>query len=172
MDRRIDIAVAAAFAALGVFMIWQASLIRDGMMRDPIGPKAAFYVCGAILALGGLAVIVGHLRRWSQQRHHLVRHEGTADEMEYPASALRAWGLVAVVVAFAALFKPLGFLIATPAFILCALAVMGKRNWGVMVIIAVVFSVVTYVIFAQVLGVRMPVGPLTSLFRSLGWVNL
>jgi hypothetical protein len=172
MDRRIDIAVAAAFALLGVFMIWQASLIRDGMMRDPVGPKAAFYVCGAVLAIGGVMVILGHLRRWSQQAHHMVRNEGSADEIEYPASALRAWGLVAIVAIYAGLFEVLGYLIATPAFLMAALAVMGKRNWVGIVLVAVIFSVASYLVFAQALGVRIPVGPLTPLFRSLGWVNL
>lgn len=172
MDRRIDIAVAAAFAALGLFMIWQASLIRDGMMRDPVGPKAAFYLCGGVLAVGGLAVMVGHLRRWTRQAHHKVREQGTADEIEYPASALRAWGLVAIVVLYATLFTPLGFLIATPLFILAALAVMGKRNWRGMILVAVIYSGATYLIFAQALGVRIPVGPFTQLFRSMGWVTL
>lgn len=172
MDRRIDIAVAAAFALLGLFMIWQASLIKDGMMRDPIGPKAAFYVCGGVLLIGGIVVIAGHLRRWSGQAHHMVRNEGTADEPEYPSSALRAWALVGTTAVYAALFQPLGFLIATPLFIVAALAVMGKRNGAAMAVIAIGFSVVTYVIFAQVLGVRMPVGPLTGTFRALGLVNL
>lgn len=172
MDRRIDVAVAAAFAALGAFMIWQAGLIREGMMRDPIGPRAAFYVCGGVLLVGGLVVIAGHLRRWSRQAHHMVRAEGTQDETEFPASALRAFALIGAAVAYAALFEVLGFLIATPLFIGAALAVMGKRNWVSVAVIAVVFTVVAYVIFAQVLSVRMPVGPLTPWFRELGWVRL
>lgn len=172
MDRRIDIAVAAAFAALGAFMIWQAGLIREGMMRDPVGPRAAFYVCGGVLLAGGLWVIAGHLRRWSRQMHHMVRNEGTADEPDFAASALRAWALVGCAVVYAALFKPLGFLIATPVFIVAALAVLGKRNWGVMALIAVIFAVTAYVIFAQILSVRIPVGPLTPFFREMGWVRL
>lgn len=172
MDRRIDIAVGAAFAALGAFMIWQAGLIREGMMRDPIGPRAAFYLCGGVLLLGGLIVIAGHLRRWARQAHHMVRAEGTQDEAEYPASALRAWGLVAVVVAYVGLFEPLGYLIATPVFVLAALAVLGKRNWAGMALVAVVYTGATYLVFAQALGVRIPVGPLTPLFRQMGWVNL
>jgi len=172
MDRRIDIAVAAAFALLGLFIIWQAGLIREGMMRDPVGPRAAFYVCGGVLLLGGLAVIAGHLRRWARQADHMVRNEGTGDEMEFPASALRAFALIATAVVYAALFVPLGFLIATPLFIGAALAVMGKREWVAMTVIALVFTAVTYVVFAQVLSVRIPVGPLTPLFRQLGWVNL
>jgi hypothetical protein len=41
-----------------------------------------------------------------------------------------------------------------------------------MVALAVSFTAVFYVIFAQVLNVRIPVGPLTQLFRDLGWIYL
>jgi ABC-type uncharacterized transport system permease subunit len=122
--------------------------------------------------LGGLSIIIGHLRRWSRQSHHLVRSEGTEDEPEYLSLAARAWALVAAATALAALWNPLGFLIAMPLFLLGALWIMGKRRPLPMILIAVLFTGVVYLIFAQVLGVRIPVGPLTSLFRSLGWINL
>jgi putative tricarboxylic transport membrane protein len=172
MDRRIDIAVAAAFLLLGLFMIWGASEIKQGMMRDPIGPRAAFYVCGAILALGAAGVIAGHLRRWSLYSGPIVDNEGTADEADYPASALRAWSLMVLVACFALVFEPFGFLIATPVFIVAALAILGKRNWPGMVLIAAIFTALTYGIFAQVLSVRLPVGPFTQAFRELGWITL
>jgi len=172
MDRRIDVAVAACFALLGVFMILAANEIKSGMMRDPIGPRAAFYVCGAVLALGGIAVIVGHLRRWSGQKDHIVPSEGGDDEAGFPASAKRAWGLILAVLGLAALWNPLGFLIAMPLFLVSALWIMGERKVWSMIMIALLFTGIVYLIFAQVLGVRIPVGPFTPLFRSLGWIIL
>lgn len=172
MDRRIDVAVAACFSLLGVFMILAASEIKSGMMRDPIGPRAAFYVCGAVLALGGVAVIVGHLRRWSGQKDHIVPSEGGDDEAGFPASAKRAWALILAVVGLAALWNPLGFLIAMPLFLVAALWIMGERKVWSVIMIALLFTGIVYLIFAQVLGVRIPVGPFTPLFRSLGWIIL
>jgi putative tricarboxylic transport membrane protein len=172
MDRRIDIAVAAAFLLLGLFMIWGASEIKQGMMRDPIGPRAAFYVCGGLLVLGAAFVILGHVRRWLAQPGHLVRNEGTADEDGFASSGTRAWVLIGAVVCFALLFQPLGFLLATPLFVWVALAILGKRNWVRMTAIALIFTALTYGIFGQVLSVRLPVGPFTQLFRDLGWINL
>lgn len=172
MDRRIDVVVAACFSLVGIFMIFAASGIKTGMMRDPIGPRAAFYVCGGILALGGIAVIIGHLRRWSSQKDHIVPSEGGEDEADFPASALRAWSLIVAVLGLAALWNPLGFLIAMPLFLVSALWIMGGRNVSSIIVTAVLFTGLVYVIFAQVLGVRIPVGPLTPLFRSLGWINL
>lgn len=172
MDRRIDIAVAASFMLLGAFMIWGASEIKQGMMRDPIGPRMAFYVCGGILMLGAAAVILGHLRRWSLWPGHMVRNEGTADESGFPSSAFRVWSLIAFVVFFALAFEPLGFLLATPLFVFGALALLGKQNWPGMALTAVIFTALTYGIFGQVLSVRLPVGPFTQLFRDLGWITL
>lgn len=172
MDRRIDVAVAACFSLLGVFMILAASGIKSGMMRDPIGPRAAFYVCGGILALGGLGVIIGHLRRWSRQKDHMVPSEGGDDEAGFPASALRAWALILAVLGLAALWNPLGFLIAMPLFLVAALWIMGGREVWSIITIALLFTVIVYLVFAQLLGVRIPVGPFTPLFRSLGWINL
>lgn len=99
MDRRIDVFVAACFSLVGIIMIFAASGIKTGMMRDPIGPRAAFYVCGGILALGGIAVIVGHLRRWSSQKGHIVPSEGATMKRTIPRRrfghgglSLRSWG--------------------------------------------------------------------------------
>jgi len=172
MDRRIDFAVAACFSLLGVFMILAASGIKSGMMRDPIGPRVAFYVCGAVLALGGVAVIVGHLRRWSGQKDHIVPSEGGDDEAGFPASAKRAWALILAVLGLAALWNPLGFLIAMPLFLVTALWIMGERKVWSVIMIALLFTGIVYLIFAHVLGVRIPVGPFTPLFRSLGWIIL
>lgn len=172
MDRRVDIAVAACFSLLGVFMVVAATWIKPGMMRDPIGPRAAFYVCGAVLALGGLAVIVGHVRRWSTHSHHIVPSEGGDDEEGFPASARRAWSLVLAVIGLAVMWNPLGFLIAMPLFLIIGFWIMGIRAPLPVIVTALVFTALVYVIFAQVLGVRIPVGPLTPLFRSFGWINL
>lgn len=177
MDRRIDIAIAAAFLLLGLLMIWGASEIKQGMMRDPIGPRGAFYVCGAILSLGAASVIVSHLRQWSRHSRptfarHTVDSQGTADEAAFAASAPRAWALIALVSGFALVFEPLGFLLATPLFIFVALTIVNKRNWIGMALTALIFTALTYGIFAQVLSVRLPVGPFTRLFRELGWVTL
>jgi putative tricarboxylic transport membrane protein len=172
MDRRIDLAVAAAFMLAGLAIIWQAGLIKQGVMRDPVGPRAAFYLCGAIMVLGGAVTV---LRQWLALRAGLgiwTDTEGTADTEGHPAHFGRAAALAAVCIAYALLFQPLGYLLATPPFILVALAVMRQRRWGVNLVIAVLFTLVAYLVFAKALGVRMPHGPLTPLFRQLGWITL
>jgi putative tricarboxylic transport membrane protein len=98
--------------------------------------------------------------------------EGTPDTEGHPASFARAAALIGLCLLYAALFNPLGYLLATPLFILGALFVLDQRRWGANLIIAVVFTLVNYVVFARILGVRMSHGPLTDLFRSLGWITI
>ncbi|WP_127144016.1 tripartite tricarboxylate transporter TctB family protein [Pelagibacterium montanilacus] len=172
MDRRIDLLVALAFALLGLFVIFQATDITQGMMRDPIGPRMAFYAVGGMLAVGGAFLAFRHVVAWRQGAGHVMVSEGSPDEPESPASALQAFLLVGVCLAYAIAFQPLGYLFATPLFILAGLFVLGERKWQVMVTIAIVFSTASYLVFAQALSVRVPVGPLTGLFRDLGWIIL
>jgi putative tricarboxylic transport membrane protein len=172
MDRRIDMAVALGFVLAGLLVIWQATLIKQGVMRDPVGPRAAFYLCGGIMALGGLWIV---LRNWLAMRAGaglLANNEGTEDTPGHPARFARAAALAALCLAYALLFNPLGYLIATPLFLLSALFLMGQRHWGWNLAVAAIFTLIAYLVFAKVLGVRMPHGPLTDLFRQLGWIRL
>lgn len=172
MDRRIDIALALAFALAGLVIIWQAALIRQGIMRDPVGPRAAFYLCGGILVAGGLVTALRNARALQRGEPRLSSEEGTADQPGTPAHLSRAVALAGTCFAYAALFNPLGYLIATPLFLMAALAVMDQRRWGINLVIAVLFTGLAYLVFSRGLGVRMPHGPLTDLFRQLGWINL
>jgi putative tricarboxylic transport membrane protein len=172
MDRRIDLAVAVAFTAFGAWIILQATAIKSGMMRDPIGPRTAFYVTGGILAIGGIILIVRSLRSWDWTASHIIPSEGVEDEAAYPASARRAFLLIGACMFYGLTFDPLGYLIATPLFIVVSLLILGERSRLGIPTIAILFTAITYVVFAQSLGVRVPVGPLTEPFRALGLINL
>ena len=172
MDRRIDLAISAAFSLLGVFIIFQATMIKSGMMRDPIGPRAAFYLTGGVLAIGGLILIVRHLRSWGKTTDNMMPGEGVEDEAGFSASAVRAFMLIGTALVYGLTFNMLGYLIATPLFIAMALVILGERNWLTIALISIVFTAINYVVFAQALGVRLSVGPLTGPFRALGLINL
>jgi len=172
MDRRIDALCAAAFVVLGLFIIFQATAIKSGMIRDPIGPRAAFYVTGGVLALGGLILIFRSLLAWGKTSVHQITNEGVADESGFPASAARAFALIGTCLVYGLTFNLLGYLIATPLFIAVALVILGERRAFSVAMIAILFTVINYLVFAQALGVRVPVGPLTGPFRALGLINL
>ena len=172
MDRRIDIAISAILVAFGLFVIVHATTIRTGLFTDPIGPRAFFYACGVIFILGGLANIAQRLMTWRAYPTHMIPAEGVEDEPGHSASFVRAMILAAVSLVYILTFRPLGYLIGTPLYILAGLWVLEQRNWLLNIAVAVIFTSVFYLTFAQVLGVWLPVGPFTDLFRDLGWITL
>jgi putative tricarboxylic transport membrane protein len=172
MDRRTDLAIAAVVVALGVFVIAVASQISLGLYKDPVGPRAFFYGCGVVFILGGLAIVAQRLYGWRREAAPLIAAEGGDDEPGYPVMAWRVWALVLASLVYAALFRPLGYLIATPLYLVAILCLLEVRRPLSVGLTAITFTAFCYIVFAQVLDVRIPVGPLTGFFRSMGWIVL
>ena len=172
MDRRFDIGLAIAFIALGIFVIIVASGIPSGIHKDPVGPRAFFYGCAGVFILGGLVTVARRAMSWRYELGNIVQAEGTGDEPEQPVSAVRAATLFTLTILYAVLFEPLGYLIVTPLFIVAGLVILRVRNAVGVGAIAIIFTLLAYLVFAQFLDVRLPVGPLTDFFRSMGWIVL
>lgn len=170
MDRRIDIAIALTFAVFGLFLIIHATSIPMGIYKDPVGPRKFFYVFGTIMSLGGLVIAAQGWRLLQREGAEMDPNEGSPDESGYPGSWQRAFAIVAIFILYTLLFQPLGYIISTPLCITASLYVLGQRQKIAIPVIALVFTTLSYLIFAQVLNVRVPVGPFTPLFRELGWI--
>lgn len=172
MDRRIDTAVAAAFMMFGIFVILQATTIKTGLVRDPVGPRAAFYFAGGMMAVGGFWLVLRNLLAFRREAGKQMQAEGSQDEPSYPASFKRAAFIMISCILYGAVFVPLGYLLATPLFLLATLFILEQRAWLTNVMVAFGFTVIAYFVFSEVLGVRMPYGPLTGPLRELGWITL
>lgn len=172
MDRRVDLALAIVIMALGACVIFFASEIRLGLIKDPIGPRSFFYGIGGLFIVGGGIIAARLVRNWQAAPTNDLVSEGTADEPEYPASGMRAGALFVLSLVYAALIQPLGYLLSTPLFIAAGLIVMGERGWKLIAALSVIFTVVAYIVFAQLLNVRIVVGPFTDWFREMGWIVL
>jgi putative tricarboxylic transport membrane protein len=134
----------AVCLALGAAFIWGAASIETGFIVDPLGPSSFPIVIGCLLAVSALVI--------------LARPDPAP---AWPAAArLAEIGFaVAVLVAYALLLKPLGFV---PATTLGA-AALGWRL-GAPPLWAIVsgagIAVGIYVIFHVVLGLTLARGPL------------
>jgi putative tricarboxylic transport membrane protein len=172
MDTRLDLILAAIVAAFGIAVIAGAMAIPDGLYRDAVGPRAV------PIFIGFLMLVCGGLSTWRRAIRMApgagwqVHADGTEDEPDLPASLARAVAIMALTVAYTAVFNPLGYLLATPVYVAAALWVMQERKLGAMVAISVLWTVGTWVLFSQVLAVRIPVGPLRTLFREWGLIIL
>jgi putative tricarboxylic transport membrane protein len=172
MDTRRDLALALAVACLGLAILVMTGSIRTGIARDVIGPRAFPYAIGALLLLGGMALAARRFRNMNRSGHFQAPEEGTPDNPDHPASARRAGLVMAISVVYAVLLMPLGYLITTPVFVASAFLVMNERRRLYTVVIPLVWTVSTYLLFSQLLNVRIPVGPFAPVFRELGLIVL
>ena len=102
----------------------------------------------------------------------MIPAEGVEDEPGHPASFRRAALLALVSLVYVLTLRPVGYLIGTPLYIIAGLWILEQRNWLLNIVVGLVFTIFFYLIFAQGLGVWLPVGPFTQLFRDLGWIIL
>ena len=139
-----DRLLGAACLALGAAFIWGATSIETGFIVDPLGPSSFPIIIGSVLAISAAVI--------------LARPD---PEPEWPSAArLAEIGLaIGVLVAYALLLKPLGFV---PATTLGAAALgwrLGARPVWAMVS-GVGIAVGIYVIFHLILGLSLAKGPL------------
>jgi putative tricarboxylic transport membrane protein len=168
MDTRRDLAFALVIVVFGIAVIGVASTIRDGAYSDIIGPRAFPYGIGLIMIIGGIAIAMRRFRFMFRELGYIAPLEGSADEPNHKASLLPTLAMLAASAVYAFAMVPMGYPIATVAFIVCAFLVMGERNPWLLGVGAVLFSVSTYYVFAILLNIRIPLGVLTPLARELG----
>jgi len=170
MDSRRDLLISVAVACLGLAILVMTGSIRTGIARDVIGPRAFPYAIGALLFVGGLVLSARRLRRMNAEGLFLVPEEGTDDNPDHPASAGRFLFIMVISAVYASVLMPLGYLIATPPFVALAFIAMGERRWLYTAAVPLVWTLSTYLLFSQLLNVRIPVGPLAPIFRELGLI--
>lgn len=97
-----------------------------------------------------IAVITGALSLTSSV---LPRHD---EELFSGRGMLRVCSLFAAMLCFPLLFEYLGFVVPAALLILFMMRVLSKQSWLRSVIVAVVTTTVSYVLFGVLLNVRLP----------------
>jgi hypothetical protein len=142
----LALALAAAYFAAADAL--PRSLLSDQVGADGV-PKAL------ALALGLLGVM--------QITRAVVHRVAPGGVDESPAHHARAFGLLLIGAAYAALAPHLGYLVATTALLLATTAYAGGR-WSLrMVAVSAAGGAGLWLVFAKLLGVSMPSGPLERL---------
>jgi putative tricarboxylic transport membrane protein len=169
VDRRIDLIIGILVIALGAAVLYVAQGIRPtGPVVDAIGPRAFPYMIGIFFLLGGSRIVYVRLRQWRTEAGNLLAEEGEPDEPGVPASAPQAFTVMAAAVIYAFTLSTVGYAVGTPAFVIVTLKALRMKSWPAVIATALAYTAVTYVVFAHYLSVDLPLGPLTSAFRSIG----
>jgi putative tricarboxylic transport membrane protein len=136
---------------VSVLLITQVFAIRaDGF--DPQGPR--FFPLVVLTLLAGLSVVY-----LLQQVLALLRHTELLPAEPFthmPAAA----ALVGLLVAYAFVLAPLGYVLTTSVFFVGAARTMGSRHLTRDVVVGIGLALLVYLTFTRALGVSLPAGVL------------
>lgn len=146
------ILLGAIFVALAAVSFWDGYRITSTLRRpgiyDGLGPDRYLMVVGLIVLLLGVALAVQGAREMRQP---------VPQAAEEQASNRHLW-LLAAICAYAGLIWFLGYALATLAFFIAALWIMGQRNWRWNLPSAVALTVAYYFMFEYAADISLPQG--------------
>jgi putative tricarboxylic transport membrane protein len=159
MDRRgplpriltADRIAALVFLAVVALYGWGSTQFVAALQEDVVGP--AFFP--RILTVAGIALGILLL---------ITPAPSAEGERETGAGHLTALAPVLLLLAYALTLEPLGFPIATAAFLAATFRYLGHPSWRGALAIAVGITATAFVLFHVVLEVRLPLGLVARLF--------
>ena len=150
---------ASACLAFGIGYEVMALSMPLGCFGSP-GPGLFPIIVGAALILTAAACLI----------QNLVSRAPAAPGLEdagAPVHAHRefgtAWLLVAALILYVVVLKPLGFPIALTLLLMASVRIFGYRRWLRNIAMSVLMTVIAYVVFIVWLKVPLPLGILTNL---------
>lgn len=138
---------------IGIIVTWMTLNLPEASIGLPNAPKAFPGGLGILMVFCSLVLLAREFRR--------IKREGAG------ASASRNPHLPQIAftclfsAAYALLFNRIGYVLSTFLFLEAELWLFnGRENWKVNTIVALVFSVCIYLLFAKALGVYLPMTPI------------
>ena len=95
------------------------------------------------------------MRGWKSSKTYVEK------PVEYKKNTIGVWSMIVACFLYAALLKPVGFIIDSVWFLYFTLCMMTKKEnirWVRCGILAVVAVVIIYLIFTEIFGIRLPKG--------------
>ncbi len=119
------------------------------MQRNPVWPSTFPKVLSVAGILVGLWILLGFEKSGTSSKAEIDYRRLT----DYKLG--QAILLLALMVVYALVLRPAGFLLATALFLILTSAVLGERRWLMMIVVAVIASGTVWYLVDQVLGVYM-----------------
>ncbi len=141
----------------------------DTSETSVIGPAAFPVLFGILLTVFGLALTAGSVVK--ARRTAGAPATGTApdpapspsaDERPAPERHRNFWVLFALLAGYVVIFLPLGYLLATAAFLMALMTYLNPRRVTVNLIFSVAFPVAVYLLFGFGLHITLPAGVLSG----------
>lgn len=141
---------AIAWLGIGIAIATGAHNLGVGALNSP-GPGLFAFIIGVSMALLSISIVVTGIGAPAEP------------EISSTAAPRRALPVVAVVAAlmfYALALERIGFVLCTLLFLAGLLGVLGRRSWLVTATASLGITAGSYVIFAKLLKINLPIGPL------------
>ncbi len=160
LTRYAEILVAKGVVAMGIVILIDTQDISVPRAFASVGPRVVPTIVGWGLVTIGMWYSIDVLRGKT------AAPAGDSEDADptLPADWAVLGGLAIALVAYAVLMEPAGFVIASAALFVMATFVMGSRQVVRDAAIGVVVSVITFLVFSEWLGIRLPAGLLEPIF--------
>jgi len=148
-----DRLLAVFIIALGAAYIYGTKFIRvvSGGHADPLGPRVFPVLIGIIAISAGVMLILESIRK--QRSGENDEPSSAAPSQPVAVTALFAWMLL-----YYLTFEPVGYLLSTPVFLFGVMAFFNRGKWLANALSAVLFPLVIYTGFTQLLGKHLGEG--------------
>ena len=151
-DKAEEYGFGGLVAAIGAFVLVDATTIASRGTDTSVGPRAFPYAVGALLIVTGIAAIVATARGKLGQAE-----DGEDVDTDGRTDWATVAKLVVVLVAHLALIDIAGWPVAATVLFFGAAWALGAVWWRAL-IVAVVLALVVQVVFASGLGLSLPAG--------------
>ena len=154
-----------AVMMFGIFYGILAYTMPKAVIGDPMAPAIFPLILGAGLTIMGAFYFVRENKAWKEK----VKKEGVK-EIDPAAAAIekktnKLIGLTCISgIGYAFFFEHLGYVISTSLFIgIIMFAINGKKKWKLCISVALIFSVVVYILFSYLLSIPLPMMPILEI---------
>lgn len=137
----------------GVYF-WATAQIPSLELGDPLGPKAFPRLLGVGLLVSAAMLLAEILR--ARKREKSTPAPATPwrwEPHQWVVVAISVWTALYILA-----FEPLGFMLSTSIYLLVLTAYFNRGRWLMNVLTSVLFSVISYFAFTQLLGVTLTRG--------------
>ncbi len=151
--RTADLVAGLIGILIGVYTVWEGSSMPPDVVMK-IGPSFFPNILAGCLALSSLALIAAALRG---------RSRGSIVPLRVSDPGVQR-GLItlAAALAYCLLFKPLGFIPTTMAFMAFMMVILGRRKPLMLAVAPAIVTVSIWVVFEQLLHLDLPPGVLVA----------
>lgn len=149
LDRWVAFVILCAALAYGygAFFTMDA-LLPPFMQRNPIWPSTFPKILAVMTILTALFILLGLEKSESSGKEPDIDYRRLGDY-----NLAQALGLLGLMVAYALLLRPAGFLLATFGFLSLGAFVLGERKFHILLPVAAIASFAVWYLVDQVLGI-------------------